>query len=288
MRKLRRLGCLLFIAALLVMLIPMLPFAEGTAEAYSTGDDYPAEYKNKPKDAVVDRWNFYNRECTSFAAWCLNSRNGVAFTNQYLGASRWGNANTWGTVAQSLGVTVNNTPAVGAIAWWNTGQYGHVAWVKSVSGSNVVIEEYNWNGDGNFHTRTIASTNPTGFIHIRDINPTFALDVNGLLDGTVTGNTSGYGTFDIYINGSLAGNDVSDYYNASAKPGTTWEIKDIKVANGKSFNGIAAGSRTGTLNGDTKIQLQFTTIPASLESSVATTTKVYNGHTYIYVERLST
>ncbi|MBQ1391400.1 MAG: cell wall-binding repeat-containing protein, partial [Firmicutes bacterium] len=288
MRKLRRLGCLLFIAALLVMLAPMLPFAEGTAEAYTTGDDYPAEYKNKPKDAVVDRWNFYNRECTSFAAWCLNSRNGVAFTNQYLGASRWGNANTWGTVAQSLGVTVNNTPAVGAIAWWNTGQYGHVAWVKSVSGSNVVIEEYNWNGDGNFHTRTIASTNPTGFIHIRDINPTFALDVNGLLDGTVTGNTSGYGTFDIYINGSLAGNDVSDYYNASAKPGTTWEIKDIKVANGKSFNGIAAGSRTGTLNGDMKIQLQFTTIPASLESSVATTTKVYNGHTYIYVERLST
>ena len=127
-----------------------------------------------------------------------------------------------------------------------------------------MIEEYNWNYDGKFHTRTISSSDPAGFIHIRDINPTFALDVNGLLDGTVTGNTSGYGTFDIYINGSLAGNDVSDYYNASAKPGTTWEIKDIKVANGKSFNGIAAGSRTGTLSGDMKIQLQCSDYDQSL------------------------
>ena len=67
-------------------------------EIVGAGDDYPANLKNAAIDAIVDPWNFYNRECTSFAAWCLNSRNGVKFTNQYLGASRWGNANTWGTI----------------------------------------------------------------------------------------------------------------------------------------------------------------------------------------------
>lgn len=142
--------------------------------SYSTGDDYPSEYKNAALDAVVDRWNFYNRECTSFAAWCLNSRNGVAFTNQYKGASKWGNACTWGTVAKSLGITVDKNPAVGAIAWWNSNEYGayaygHVAWVKSVSGSNVTIEEYNWSVTGGFGTRTIPASNVSGYIHIKDI-----------------------------------------------------------------------------------------------------------------------
>lgn len=140
-----------------------------TEELVGAGDDYPAKYKNAALDSIVDEWNFYNRECTSFVAWCLNSRNQVKFTNQYKGASRWGNANTWGTVAKSLGVTVNKTPAVGAVAWWNTGTYGHVAWVSKVSGSNVTIEEYNWGTAGKYGTRTIAASNPTGYIHIKDI-----------------------------------------------------------------------------------------------------------------------
>ena len=140
-------------------------------EIVGAGDDYPANLKNAAIDAIVDPWNFYNRECTSFAAWCLNSRNGVKFTNQYLGASRWGNANTWGTVAKSKGVTVNMTPAVGAIAWWTTGKYGHVAWVSAVNGSSVFIEEYNYNVRGGYGTRTIAASNPAGYIHIKDITP---------------------------------------------------------------------------------------------------------------------
>ena len=137
--------------------------------SYTTGDTYPVYLRNAPKDSIVDPWNFYNRECTSFAAWCLNDRNGVGFTNQYLGAARWGHAKTWGTVAQGLGVAVNNNPAVGSIAWWNTGTYGHVAWVSAVNGSSVTIEEYNYASAGNWGTRTISSSSPTGYIHIKDI-----------------------------------------------------------------------------------------------------------------------
>lgn len=163
-----RLKKLVSVCMLLIMSIALFP----TASAYTTGDDYPSEYKNKANGSIVDRWNFYNRQCTSFVAWCLNSRNGVPFTNQYLGASRWGNAKEWGHVARSKGVPVNNTPAIGAVAWWTTGNYGHVAWVKSISGSNVVIEEYNQKGDGTFGTRTISSGSPAGYIHIKDISVT--------------------------------------------------------------------------------------------------------------------
>lgn len=139
-------------------------------ELVGAGDDYPAKYKNAALDSIVDEWNFYNRECTSFVAWCLNSRNNVKFTNQYKGASRWGDAKDWGTVAKSKGVPVNKTPAVGAVAWWTKGTYGHVAWVSKVSGSNVTIEEYNWGTAGKYGTRTIAASDPSGYIHIKDMN----------------------------------------------------------------------------------------------------------------------
>ena len=149
----------------------LLSMTATTAFAYNTGDDYPTKYKTAAKDSLVDEWNFYNRECTSFVAWCLNSRNGVAFTNQYGGVSRWGNAKTWGTVAQSIGISVNSTPAIGAVAWWNTGTYGHVAWVKSINGNTITIDEYNHGVSGGYGERTISSSAVTGgFIHIKDIN----------------------------------------------------------------------------------------------------------------------
>lgn len=58
---------------LMLILSLALSILNLTAFAYNTGDDYPEKYKNAAKDSLVDEWNFYNRECTSFTAWCLNS-----------------------------------------------------------------------------------------------------------------------------------------------------------------------------------------------------------------------
>lgn len=128
------------------------------------GDDYP--YSGGIIDAV-DQWKFYTRECTSFCAWRLNNNNGVAFTNWY-GGVRWGNAGNWGYAAQSIGITVDNNPVYGSIAWWSG---GHVAWVSGVDGDTVYIEEYNYNYSHNYGTRAINRYNPSGYIHIKDINP---------------------------------------------------------------------------------------------------------------------
>ena len=138
-------------------------------------DDYP--YKNKSygtyTSADVDPWNYYYREATSFCAWRLNNTNGISFNNKYKGKA-FGNAAQWYDAAVSAGITVNKTPALGAVAVWKAningaGQYGHVAWVCAVSGSNVTVEEYNWGTAGKYNKRTIAASNPSGYIHFKDL-----------------------------------------------------------------------------------------------------------------------
>jgi VCBS repeat-containing protein len=129
------------------------------------GDDYPVNLKNAALDALVDPWNFYNRECTSFVAWRLNSANKIAFTNLMRGG-RWGNATNWAANARSLGFAVNSTPAVGSVGWLSS---GHVAWVAAVNGNSVTIEEYNYGYTGKYATRTVNASYFNAYIHIADI-----------------------------------------------------------------------------------------------------------------------
>ena len=87
----------------------------------------------------------------------------------------------------------------------------------------------------------------------------YYLDVNGYLDGSSKGNTTGYGTFDVYINGTQVVNDVSDFYQQIAY-GSTYEIKDIKSSTGKTYAGVYQGSLTGTIGAETKaVSLKFNT-----------------------------
>ena len=87
----------------------------------------------------------------------------------------------------------------------------------------------------------------------------YYLDLNGLLDGTASGNISGFGTADVYVNGSLVANDVADYY-AQHPYGSSYEIKDIKTATGHIYNGVSSGVVKGTIGaGNVGVQLKYTT-----------------------------
>ena len=136
----------------------------------------------------------------------------------------------------------------------------------------VVNGQTYWSGEGSFTT--------PGRFH---------LDVNGLLDDREEMyNISGCGTFDLYLNGQLAANDVDDFYSEDCDSGTTYSISDIRVATGKSFGGFSEGSRTGTITANTNIRMRFYTIPNALEPETDVVTEIYNGHTYIYAKRSST
>jgi surface antigen len=137
------------------------PFVGGKGGGADPGDDYPARWKNLPKDAVLDQWKEYNRECTSFVAWALHSRNG--FDMPF-----YDNANRWGPDAARRGFVVNSTPGLGSVAWSNTGTWGHVAYVVAINGSNVTVEEYNEIVPGAYDKRTAPASSFTGFIHFRD------------------------------------------------------------------------------------------------------------------------
>jgi surface antigen len=134
------------------------------------GNDYP--YPGYSMGAV-DPWNYYYRNCTSFAAWRLN-QDGIKFHNQF-GGYHWSDASTWDEAARwvqqykpELGVRINKTPAVGAIAQWNS---NHVAYVAAVTTKGtVILEDYNGGyptNPGTYNWRERAVSEVENFIHFR-------------------------------------------------------------------------------------------------------------------------
>ena len=136
----------------------------GSSGTPSTGlvDDYP--YRGQSREGI-DRWRFYKTECVSFVAWRVSERVRPDFKNFYRG-ERFSNAKNWDNVARRLGFRVDNKPSVGAVAQWNGGTFGHVAYVAKVhKNGTVTIEEYNKGGSHRYGTRTIKASSVENYIH---------------------------------------------------------------------------------------------------------------------------
>lgn len=82
-------------------------------------------------------------------------------------------------------------------------------------------------------------------------------DINGMIDGVGIGNTEGYGTFDLYINGQQYVDDGIDYCSGSIPDGTDYWITDIKVTNPEYQYAGATHDLNGTITADTSIFLKF-------------------------------
>ncbi|HFI0641026.1 TPA: SH3 domain-containing protein [Streptococcus suis] len=121
------------------------------------GDDYPYTAID-----AIDPWRLYTRQCTSFVAFRLSKVNGFEIPPAY------GNANVWGTRARQEGYRVDMNPAVGAVAWWTSPM--HVAWVTSIQGDMVEIEEYNYGTRYTYNRRLIHKNSVSGYIHFKDLS----------------------------------------------------------------------------------------------------------------------
>ncbi|MDR1970069.1 MAG: CHAP domain-containing protein [Candidatus Nomurabacteria bacterium] len=123
---------------------------------------YPAYLNNARKDALVDPWGMYNRECVSYVAWKVHQNYG---NMPYWGGI--GNANQWLGNAARFGIPYGSTPKPGSVAAFNGGRWGHVAWVESVNDNGTInLSEYNWGGDGLYHERYgVAVGSVSGFIY---------------------------------------------------------------------------------------------------------------------------
>ncbi|GDZ83125.1 hypothetical protein LCIT_03670 [Leuconostoc citreum] len=157
------------------------------ASAGNKGDDYP--WKSVGKDSGADPWGYFYRECVSFVASRLKNM-GVApglFSGLGNGAD-WVNAP----------VGHSNNPKPGSVAVYGPGsEFGnHVAMVTGVQGDSFSGEEYNWNGDGNYHTyQGRSKKGATTFLDFGVGSPSgenkTADDKGGPLQGLIKGQVGG-------------------------------------------------------------------------------------------------
>ena len=152
-----------FFVAFAVMVTFLAPTA--TLRAFAA-NDYPYKDNIPNNRSTPDKWGMIVGECTSYCAWCLNSRNNIPFNSRYKGGS-FGHAGTWGNAAKNVGIAVDMNPRVGDVAWQTNGDYGHVAYVIAVNGNNVTVEQYA-GSTHKFSTTTSDKTSYKGFIHFEN------------------------------------------------------------------------------------------------------------------------
>jgi surface antigen len=185
-----------------------------TGHAANAGNDYPYEGLGLfERHEGTDPWNEFYGQCDSFAAWKVyenlagaNAQHppyrpdkGWTPTNASIspvfgnadptratpsGKLTWPNAMNWGQVAAQAGYRVDNYPSPGSIAYWTTGQFGHVAYVTDVYPNGTIrVEGYNLRLNGEYSTLVLDTTGawdtsfgypawhvawPDGFVHIGD------------------------------------------------------------------------------------------------------------------------
>jgi CHAP domain/Fibronectin type III domain len=134
--------------------------SNGTAFAYGTYDDYAWKGGTLP---LLDPYLFRRKQCTSFVASRVDKyRNPSAAFNGVI----YNHAKNWDNAAASNGGFVFQSPAVGAIAQWNGGSFGHVAWVAGIDGGWIIVEEYNFTNSEAYSRRKIGSSNPDNYLTV--------------------------------------------------------------------------------------------------------------------------
>ena len=165
----------------------------------------------------------------------------------------WNTASNGGGTSYNPGASYTANAALTLYAQWNSSTstaavnlptptregYSFLGWATSASASEGVTGNYTPNA------------NVTLYALWETAEPLYYLDLNGYLDeNTGAKNIEGYGTVDIYINGSKVADDVADYCLEAGWPaGTQYEITDIKTAQGKHYWGVTEGSLSGTIDG---------------------------------------
>ncbi|WP_182524131.1 CHAP domain-containing protein [Nocardioides dongkuii] len=171
----KRLAAALAGIALLLGSVLALPSAPATADStylcsgYQACADQGYPHAGYRGNSATMYWQMYGgHNCTNYAAYRM-VRSGMPNKRPWSGE---GNASNWGVAMKHI---TDQTPTVGAIAWWKAnvpgaGSSGHVAYVEQVvSSTTIVVSEDSWGGD--FHWRTITKEGrgwPSGFIHFND------------------------------------------------------------------------------------------------------------------------
>ena len=100
---------------------------------------------------------------------------------------------------------------------------------------NITLANTNTNYSGNYEDRLTFSIGSNKY--------TYELDMNSILDGVQENGRHNYGVADVYINGILKAENVSDF-GEILNYGDTYEFKNIKATDGHHFVGINSCANT--------------------------------------------
>lgn len=121
------------------------PVAEQAAAAQAEAERQAAEQaaaEQAQTGAITPTYN-YNTSGSYPVGQCTW---GVKVMAPWVG-DYWGNGADWAASAAAAGFRTGTTPQVGAVASWNDGGYGHVAYVTAVESNNAIqVYESNYNG----------------------------------------------------------------------------------------------------------------------------------------------
>lgn len=110
---------------------------------------------------------------------------------------------------------------------------------------NITLANTNTNYSGNYEDRLTFNIGSNKY--------TYELDMNSILDGVWKNEHHNYGAADVYINGVLKAENVSDFREI-LNYGDTYEFKNIKATDGHHFVGINSCANTsikGRIGADT-------------------------------------
>ena len=151
------------VASLLPTLSPQGCTAITTGSSPVAGvDDYAPVRRGREG---VDDWAFYWGECVSYVAFMIRTHSPHTDFHNLWRDGKWqpeeahfGNAKMWDERAKAVGVRVDTTPAVGAVAQHSRNGYGHVAYITAVHEDGTFdINEYNHGPRHEFGTRSHVS-----------------------------------------------------------------------------------------------------------------------------------
>ena len=100
---------------------------------------------------------------------------------------------------------------------------------------NITLANTNTNYSGNYEDRLTFSIGSNKY--------TYELDMNSILDGVQENERHNYGVADVYINGILKAENVSDFREI-LNYGDTYEFRNIKATDGHHFVGINSCANT--------------------------------------------
>ena len=187
-----------------------------------------------------------NQTKTIYAHWSAN---------EYTNTLKYdANGGTGAPASQTAKVAYPNTQSTFRVSSVKPTRTGHtfLGWYDAATGGNKIGT-----------TVTVGSNNHEGnqskTIYAHWQRNSYYLSLDGFLDGKLKSNIDGYGTADVYVDGKLVANDVTDFYQQIPFE-STYEIKDIKANVGHTYNGVYSGTIKGTMPAsDTKVVLNFTT-----------------------------